>query len=323
MSEAGDTIPRDANDMANVTGRGVPGMCDNGVYETKIEGLALLHRGKVRDIYEVGDDLLIVASDRLSAFDSVLPTPIPMKGKVLTGLTLFWLDFLKGDVRNHLIAADVDAMGDGVRAHADVLRGRSMLVRRAKPLAVECVVRGYLSGSAWASYQESGSVCGIALRKGLVESDKLPQPIFTPTTKAESGHDEPLDFGAAAGLVGEETARTIRDRSLWVYQKASEYAASRGVIIADTKFEWGTVNGELILIDEVLTPDSSRFWPADAYAPGRAQASFDKQYVRDWLNESGWDHEPPAPALPPDVVAGATERYMQAYEKIAGHELQP
>jgi len=293
-------------------------MAQETVFRTELGGLKLRNRGKVRDIYEVGEHLLIVATDRLSAFDCVLPTPIPKKGKVLTALTLFWLDHFKADVANHLVTADVTAMPEPARRHADVLRGRSMLVRRAKPLPVECVCRGYLSGSAWQSYQEVGAVCGIKLPKGLKESDKLPEPIFTPTTKAESGHDEPLSQEAAAELVGEKTAATIRERSLWVYGKAREFAASRGVIIADTKFEWGEADGRLLLIDEVLTPDSSRFWPAEGYRPGGAQPSFDKQYVRDWLNASGWNHEPPAPELPPDVVARTTEKYVQAYEKITG-----
>jgi len=292
------------------------------VYHTELSGLELFNRGKVRDIYEVGEDLLIVASDRLSAYDSVLPTPIPKKGQVLTGLTLFWLDFFKDDVANHLITADIAEMPESVRMHSNVLRGRAMLVKRAETLPVECVVRGYLSGSGWRSYRENGEVCGVSLPTGLRESDKLPEPIFTPTTKAESGHDEPLSFEESTKLVGEETANTIRDRSLWVYAKAAEYAASRGVIIADTKFEWGTFDGKLILIDEVLTPDSSRFWPADQYAPGGPQPSFDKQYVRDWLDESGWNHEPPAPELPAEVVAKTTEKYVQAYEKVTGSELQ-
>ena len=297
-------------------------MTEEAVYQTELSGVTLLNRGKVRDIYEVGEDLLIVASDRLSAFDSVLPTPIPLKGEVLTQLTLFWLDFLKDEVANHLITADVEAMPEPVRAHADVLRGRSMLVHKADTLPVECVCRGYLSGSGWTSYQECGAVCGMVLPAGLKESDKLPDPIFTPTTKADSGHDEPLSFEGAVEMVGEPMARAIRNQSLWVYRTASEYAASRGVIIADTKFEWGMVNGELTLIDEVLTPDSSRFWPADEYKPGGTQASFDKQYVRNWLNESGWDHEPPAPPLPEEVVRGTTEKYVQAYEKITGREFR-
>ena len=297
-------------------------MPEASVYQTDLAGLTLLNRGKVRDIYEVGEHLLIVASDRLSAFDSVLPTPIPMKGKVLTGLTLFWLDHFKVDVVDHLLTADVNEMPESVRAHAEVLAGRSMLVHRAETVPVECVVRGYLSGSGWRSYQEGGDVCGIPLPKGLQESDKLPEPIFTPTTKAASGHDEPLDFAGSVRLVGEETANAIRDKSLWVYTQAAEYAASRGVIIADTKFEWGTAAGRLLLIDEVLTPDSSRFWPADSFAPGGPQPSYDKQYVRDWLDQSGWNHEPPAPELPEDVVARTTEKYVQAYERITGREFQ-
>lgn len=296
-------------------------MPGQAVSNTDLPELDLVKRGKVRDIYSVGEHLLIVASDRLSAFDVVLPTPIPMKGKVLTALTLFWLEHFKGEVENHLVEADVDAMPEPVRQYTDVLRGRSMLVRKAEPMPVECVVRGYLSGSGWQSYKESGQVCGVALPSGLKESDQLPQPIFTPTTKADSGHDEPIDMAEAAKTVGEERANTLAEKSLALYAAGAEYARQRGVIIADTKFEWGLVDGRLILIDEVLTPDSSRFWPADEYAPGGAQPSFDKQYVRDWLTQSGWDKEPPAPELPPDVVAKTTEKYVQAYEKITGKRL--
>ena len=292
-------------------------MIDTAIYETHLEGLNLRNRGKVRDIYEVGEHLLIVATDRISAFDCIMPTPIPCKGKVLTGLTLFWLGKFP-DIPNHLVTADVNEMPEAVRRHADVLRGRSMLVRSAAPAPVECVCRGYLSGSGWTSYQETGCVCGVELPPGLRESDKLPEPIFTPTTKAESGHDEPLDFAGAVQLVGAPAAAELRDRTVSLYSRAADYARTRGVIIADTKFEWGTVDGDTILIDEVLTPDSSRFWPADGYAPGGAQPSFDKQYVRDWLTEIGFNREPPAPELPPEVVARTTEKYVQAFEKLTG-----
>jgi phosphoribosylaminoimidazole-succinocarboxamide synthase len=297
-------------------------MPDDAIRQTDLVGLKPFSRGKVRDIYEVGDCLLIVATDRLSAFDVVLPTPIPRKGDVLTALTLFWLALFRSEVANHLVTADVMQMPAPARRHADALRGRSMLVRRAVPLRVECVVRGYLAGSGWKSYRQEGAVCGVRLPRGLKESSRLPQPVFTPSTKAETGHDDPLDFAGVVRLVGEEHARLLRDKSLWLYSRAAEYAASRGVLIADTKFEWGLVDGRLTLIDEVLTPDSSRFWPSDGYAPGGPQPSYDKQYVRDWLDASGWNREPPAPTLPPDVVARTTEKYVQAYERITGRALQ-
>jgi len=297
-------------------------MSEGALFQSDITGLKLLNRGKVRDIYEAGDRLVIVASDRLSAFDSVLPTPIPLKGSVLTALSLFWLDFFGASVENHLVTADVNAMPEPVKRQAATLAGRTMLVRKAKPMPVECVVRGYLSGSGWKSYQKDQTVCGVKLPAGLKESSKLPEPIFTPTTKAESGHDLPLDFAGTVKLVGEETAKSLRDKTIDLYRRASEYAAGRGVIIADTKFEWGMFDGRIILIDEVLTPDSSRFWPADGYAPGRGQPSFDKQYVRDWLLASGWNQEPPAPKLPADVALRTTEKYVQAYEKITGRKFQ-
>ena len=292
------------------------------ILETNLPGIERRNKGKVRDIYEIGDRLLIVATDRISAFDSILPTGIPRKGRVLTALTLFWLDFFKNAVKNHLVTADVAEMGPELQPHAAVLRGRSMLVKKAEVFPVECVARGYLAGSGWSSYQRDGTVCGIALPPGLTESDKLPEPIFTPATKAESGHDENISFKEMAGIVGEETATALRDKTLDLYTRARDYAAGRGVIICDTKFEWGVVDGEITLIDEVLTPDSSRFWPALGYAPVRSQPSFDKQYVRDWLIESGWDREPPAPELPLDVVRKTSEKYVQAYEIIAGKPLE-
>ncbi len=248
----------------------------------------------------------------------VLRTPIPAKGKVLTHLTEFWLGYLRDLVPNHLVTADVDAMGPAVAPHRDLLRGRSMLVRRAEVLPVECVVRGYLSGSGWRSYREDGTVCGVRLPEGLRESDRLPEPIFTPTSKAESGHDLPMSMQGVEEAVGAELAARLRDLSIAVYAKAAEHARGRGIIIADTKFEWGLVGGELTLIDEVLTPDSSRFWPAADYAPGRAQQSYDKQYVRDWLDESGWDHEPPSPELPEEVVRRTTEKYLEACRLLTG-----
>ena len=288
------------------------------VAQTDLDGLELVSRGKVRDIYALGPDLLIVATDRISCFDVVLRTPIPAKGKVLTHLTEFWLGYLRDLVPNHLVTADVDAMGPAVAPHRDLLRGRSMLVRRAEVLPVECVVRGYLSGSGWRSYREDGTVCGVRLPEGLRESDRLPEPIFTPTSKAESGHDLPMSMQGVEEAVGAELAARLRDLSIAVYAKAAEHARGRGIIIADTKFEWGLVGGELTLIDEVLTPDSSRFWPAADYAPGRAQQSYDKQYVRDWLDESGWDHEPPSPELPEEVVRRTTEKYLEACRLLTG-----
>ena len=290
------------------------------VLQTELKGLKLFNRGKVRDIYDLGDNLLIVASDRVSAFDVILPTPIPFKGKVLTALTQFWLDMFKPHTSNHLVTTDVDEMGDAVKPHADILRGRSMLVRKAEILPIECVVRGYLAGSGWKEYQKSGTVCGIELPRGLRESDKLPEPIFTPSTKATSGHDENITFEQAAETVGEKRAKEARDKTISIYKKASEYAATRGIIICDTKFEWGILNGEMILADEVLTPDSSRFWPEDQYQPGRSQPSFDKQFVRDYLIEIGWDKEPPAPELPEEIVRKTSEKYLQAYKLLTGRD---
>jgi phosphoribosylaminoimidazole-succinocarboxamide synthase len=291
------------------------------ISETKLAGLELVNRGKVRDIYRVGDDLLIVATDRISAFDVILPTPIPFKGKVLTALSVFWFDLLKDVTENHLITADVDRMPAEARRHADVLRGRSMLVRRVEIVPVECVVRGYLAGSGWKEYRQSGTICGIRLPAGLREADKLPSPIFTPATKATSGHDENVSFERAADLVGAETASELRRRTLAVYEKAERYARGRGIIISDTKFEWGRVGGRMVLADEVLTPDSSRFWPADKYAPGRPQDSFDKQFVRDYLETLSWDKRPPAPPLPENVVAGTSRKYLEAYERLTGRPL--
>ena len=292
------------------------------VVETNLPDLKLLNRGKVRDIYDLGDKLLIVATDRISAFDSVLGSGIPGKGKVLTALSLFWFDYLRDVTPDHLIMGDVQEMGEAIAAHADQLAGRTMLVKKTEVLPIECVARGYLAGSGLKEYQQSQSVCGVALPSGLQEADKLPSTIFTPATKAESGHDENITFEETFDVIGEARARTVRDRSLKVYETAAEYARSRGIIIADTKFEWGVVDGEVILIDEVLTPDSSRFWPEAEYEPGRTQASFDKQPVRDWLEATGWDKAPPAPPLPDDVVAETTERYVEAYRLITGRELE-
>lgn len=275
-------------------------------------------RGKVRDVYEAAEDrLLLVATDRISAFDVVLPDPIPDKGRVLTGLSAFWFDRTADLVANHVLSTDLTAF-PAPFAEVPALAGRSILVRSAKVIPMECVARGYLSGSGWAQYRESRTVCGVPLPAGLVESDRLPEPIFTPTSKAEAGHDLPLDPQEAVDLVGKGLFERLRELTLGVYERLAETAASRGIIVADTKLEFGFADGDLILIDEVGTPDSCRFWPADAYAPGGAQPSFDKQFVRDHLDGSGWDREPPAPALPPDVVEGTTARYVEAYERITG-----
>ena len=275
-------------------------------------------QGKVRDLYEAGPDhLLLVASDRISAFDVILPNPVPDKGRVLTGLSLYWFDRTKDLVGNHLVTADRNAF-PAPFALDEELAGRAMLVRRAQVVPMECVARGYLSGSGWREYQRAGSVCGIALPAGLVESDRLSEPIFTPTTKAAEGHDLPLSPDEAADLVGRGLYERLKELSLGIYERLAATAGARGIILADTKFEFGFCEGELILIDEVGTPDSSRFWPADAYEPGHAQPSFDKQYVRDWLDASGWDHEPPPPDLPPDVVARTAGKYRDAYERVTG-----
>jgi len=289
------------------------------IAQTNLEGLILRARGKVRDIYELGDRLLIVATDRLSAFDVVLPTPIPDKGRVLTQLSIFWFEKLADVVPHHVISAK-DFSGE-LAPFAEQLEGRAMLVWRTDPVPIECVVRGYISGSGWKDYQKTGGICGIPLPSGLQESDKLPEPIFTPSTKATSGHDENISFDETVVRVGRPLAQKLRDVSLTIYRRASEHAASRGIIIADTKFEFGLLNGELIWIDEALTPDSSRFWPADQYAPGKAQPSFDKQFVRDYLERIGWNKQPPGPALPTDVVAATREKYREAYRSITGHSL--
>ncbi len=289
------------------------------ISQTSFAGLQLRGRGKVRDIYEVDEHLLIVATDRLSAFDVVLTTPIPDKGKVLTQLSLFWFDKLHGIVPNHIITAS-DFTG-ALAPYAADLAGRSMLVKRTEPIPIECVVRGYLSGSGWKDYQKTGRVCGIPLPSGLVESSQLPEPIFTPSTKATTGHDENISFEEAASRIGESLALRLRDVSIEIYTRAAAYASARGIIIADTKFEFGLAGHELIWIDEALTPDSSRFWPADEYEPGRAQPSFDKQYVRDYLERIGWNKQPPAPALPAEVVAATRARYRESYERLTGRPL--
>ena len=292
------------------------------VIETALSDLKLVRRGKVRDVYAVTEDrLLIVATDRVSAFDCVLPTPIERKGEVLTALSRFWFAKLAHIVPNHLLTTEIEEMPTVVREHAGELGGRSMLVRRTEVFPVECVVRGYLSGSGWKDYQRTGEVCGHKLPAGLRESEQLAEPIFTPATKALNGHDENISFEEMAKRTGKELAEKLRDLTLKIYKTAADYAAGRGIIIADTKFEFGQTSQGLILADEVLTPDSSRFWPADKYQPGKAQESFDKQFVRDYLEGIQWPKTPPGPELPPDVVASTRAKYREAYRILAGHEL--
>ena len=291
--------------------------------QTSLSDLPLMRRGKVRDVYSINDEqLLIVATDRISAFDCVLPTPIERKGEVLTALSQFWFDKLGHVVANHLITSDIEQMPEAVRRHSSILAGRSMLVRKAEVYPVECVVRGYLVGSGWKDYLRTGEVCGHKLPEGLLESAELPEPLFTPSTKAEQGHDENISEAEVREIVGEETTALLRETSLRLYSEARSYARERGIIIADTKFEFGVdKDGSLVLVDEVLTPDSSRFWPADKYEPGRSQPSFDKQFVRDYLETLDWDKKPPAPAIPTDVAKATTERYLDAYRLLAGKEL--
>jgi len=285
---------------------------------TDFKGLKLFRKGKVRDVYDLGDKLLIVSCDRISCFDVVLPCGIPYKGKVLTAISNFWFDFTKDLIPNHLITSDFSKYPKDLEKYENDLGGRSMLVKKSKPLPVECIVRGYLSGSGWKEYQKSQSVCGIKLPVGLKESDKLPEVIFTPSTKAEVGHDQNVNQKYVEDLIGKETAKAIAEASIAIYNKASDYALSKGIIIADTKFEFGVYNNKVILIDEVLTPDSSRFWPADEYAPGRPQASFDKQFVRDYLETLDWDKVPPAPKLPDYIIIKTTEKYLEAYRRLTG-----
>ena len=283
--------------------------------ESHLPEYPLLVRGKVRDVYADGARLLFVATDRISAFDFILATGIPDKGRILTQMTLFWLDFLHSIVPNHFLSADMSAL-------PPEFAGRSMWVRRAEMFPVECVARGYLAGSGWKDYQRTGSLCGIPLPAGLRESDALPKPIFTPATKAQSGHDENISFDQASAIVGVKTAAELRDLTLALYRKAAEYARTRGILIADTKFEFGLVDGQIILADEVLTPDSSRFWPADQYRPGQSQPSYDKQYVRDYLESIHWNKQPPAPALPEDVARHTSEKYKEAYRALTGRDLE-
>ena len=300
-----------------------PELLDSVLLRTDYSDLDLHASGKVRDVYRLDDDhLLFVATDRISAFDYVLATGIPHKGRVLTQISLFWFDFLKDIVPNHLVTADVDRYPAALRRHAGELRGRSMIGMRAEMFPVECVARGYLSGSGWKEYKATGTVCGIKLPPGLRESDQLPEPIFTPATKATTGHDINISFEEMCRIMDPGLSRQLRDLTLKVYQKAADYARQRGIIIADTKFEFGQTAQGITLADEVLTPDSSRFWPADTYQPGKAQNSYDKQYVRDYLEEIRWNKQPPAPALPPQVALRTSEKYLEAYRQLTGRELE-
>jgi len=286
-----------------------------------LPGIPKLRSGKVREIFDLGDRLLMVATDRISAFDVVLPNGIPRKGEVLTQISFFWFERFASQVLNHLLAGPEDPLPEPLQPYASLLARRSMLVRKAWPLPIECIVRGYLAGSAWKEYRQTGAVAGLPLPQGLRESDELPEPIFTPSTKADRGHDQNISFETACRLVGRELACRLRDLSLQLYSEARAYARSRGILIADTKFEFGLAGQQLLLIDEVLTPDSSRFWPADQYQPGRPQPSFDKQFVRDYLESLAWDKRPPAPVLPPDVVAATSAKYLEAYQRLTGRSL--
>ncbi|HLH57237.1 MAG TPA: phosphoribosylaminoimidazolesuccinocarboxamide synthase [Verrucomicrobiae bacterium] len=294
---------------------------DGTVLRLELPGIKKLKSGKVREIFDLGDRLLFVATDRISAFDCIMPSGIPHKGQVLTQISYFWFAQMQAFQANHLISRAQEPLPEQLEGFAPQLNGRSMIVKKAQPLAIECVVRGYLAGSGWKEYRASQTVCGVKLPPGLKESSELPEPIFTPATKAETGHDENISFAQAAGIVGADIAEKARAASLKIYNTARDYARKRGIIIADTKFEFGLLNGELILIDEVLTPDSSRFWPADQYQPGKGQPSFDKQFVRDYLETLDWDKSPPAPALPAEVVARTESKYLEAYERLTGKKL--
>ncbi len=289
------------------------------LYDTVFDDLNLLRQGKVRDIYDLGNALLMVATDRISAFDVVMPNPIPGKGRILTQMSRFWFEMMEGLIPNHLITADVERFPEACHPYADIIRDRSMLVRKAEPLSVECIVRGYLSGSGWKSYLESGRVCEMRLAEGLQESDRLPEPLFTPSTKADIGaHDENISFEQVEDMLGNDLAARLRDVSMAIYKRAVEFAEPRGIIIADTKFEFGLIDGELVLIDEILTPDSSRFWPKDTYRPGGPQKSFDKQYVRDYLLSLGWNQRSPVPGLPVEVVENTRRKYEEALRRLTG-----
>ncbi len=293
--------------------------------ETALDGLTLSARGKVRDIYDLGNHLLIVATDRISAFDYVLGSGIPDKGKVLTQISAFWFDLTGDIVANHLLSIDTSDFPGPARRYDDVLAGRTMFVRKAPTVPIECVVRGYLAGSGWQEYRKTGKVCGIALPAGLRESDRLPEPIFTPATKAETGHDENISIEEAGRLVGADLVKRLRDISIRLYERGASHAESRGIIVADTKFEFGLVDNDperVLLIDEILTPDSSRFWPIDLYEPGHGQPSFDKQFVRDYLEQIRWNKQPPVPSLPPDVVERTRDKYLEAFRRLTGRELR-
>ncbi|MDD5408885.1 MAG: phosphoribosylaminoimidazolesuccinocarboxamide synthase [Candidatus Omnitrophica bacterium] len=290
--------------------------------KTDFNDLKLFRRGKVRDVYDLGDKLLIVSTDRISCFDVVLPCAIPYKGEVLTRISVFWFDFIKDIIAHHLITADSEKYPPELKKYKDEIAGRSMLVLKTKPLPVECVVRGYLSGSGWKEYKQKQSVCGINLPPGLKESDKLPEVIFTPSTKADAGHDENVDQKYVENLLGPDMADSLKKTSIEVYKRARDYALQKGIIIADTKFEFGIYNNRMIIIDEVLTPDSSRFWPLEQYRPGRPQPSFDKQFVRDYLETLSWNKEAPAPALPEEIISRTTEKYLEAYRKLTAEELK-
>ena len=292
---------------------------DKTISETDFAELKLLKRGKVRDVYDLGEHLLMVATDRISAFDVIMPNPVPDKGIILTQISLFWFDIMQPLIQNHVVAKDVKQYPEICQSYADALQGRSMLVKKAQPLPIECIVRGYISGSGWKEYTDSGSICGIALPVGLKESQQLPEPIFTPSTKAEQGeHDINIDFNEAANLIGEAKAQKIRDLSVAIYKKGADLADQKGIIIADTKFEFGSVGDDIILIDEILTPDSSRFWPKESYSPGGPQKSYDKQYLRDYLNTLDWDKKAPGPALPDDVIANTRQKYLDALIQLSG-----
>lgn len=296
-------------------------MTDGVILNTDFRAFKLFRKGKVRDVYDLGERLLIVSTDRISCFDVVLPDGIPYKGRVLTALSRFWFDFLREIIPNHFISSDLDKYPEELKKYKEDLAGRSMLVVKSQPLPVECIVRGYLSGSGWKEYQKSQSVCGIKLPAGLKESAKLPEMIFTPSTKADTGHDENVNQAYIENLIGKDTTDKIRDASIRIYKKASEYALARGIIIADTKFEFGIYEGKVILIDEVLTPDSSRFWSLEEYHAGKSVPSFDKQFVRDYLETLDWDKAPPAPALPPEIIEKTTKKYLEAYRKLTGKEI--
>lgn len=296
-------------------------MSDAPRVEVELPGVPRVRRGKVREVFDLGDALLLVATDRISAFDCVMPNGIPQKGEVLTQLSHYWFDRLEGVVPNHRLRRAAEPLPERLAPWAGWLGRRSMVVKRAEPLPIECVVRGYLAGSGWNEYRRTGEICGVRLPAGLTESEELPEPVFTPATKAESGHDENIPFERAVERVGRETAERVRALSLRIYGLAREHARERGIVIADTKFEFGWANGELILIDEVLTPDSSRFWPADGYQAGRSQPSFDKQFVRDYLAGLAWDKTPPAPALPPEIVERTRAKYLEAYRRLTGEPL--